>query len=74
MPGSLLDALLVGYGAQTDVGTAPVRDLSVGYGSKAEMPTGAHDVRFSPVCGRLRVGKNFFHVCSIGRCARVFGL
>ena len=32
------------------------------------------NVRFTPVCGRLRVGKNFFHVCSIGRCARVFGL
>src|ERR1043166_513783 len=28
-----------------------------------------------PVCGRLRVGKSFLHVCSsIGRCARVFGL
>jgi len=27
------------------------------------------------VCGRLRVGKSFFHVCSsIGRCSHVFGL
>jgi hypothetical protein len=25
------------------------------------------------VWGRLRGGKTFFHVCSIGRCARVFG-
>ena len=31
-------------------------------------------VRFTPMCGRLRVGKDFFHVCSIGRCAHVFGL
>jgi transposase len=28
----------------------------------------------SPMCGRLRIGKNFLHVCSIGRCAHVFGL
>ena len=26
------------------------------------------------MCGRLRVGKDFLHVCSIGRCAHVFGL
>jgi transposase-like protein len=26
------------------------------------------------MCGRLRVGKAFFHVCSIGRCSHVFGL
>ena len=26
------------------------------------------------MCGRLRVGKGFLHVCSIGRCGHVFGL
>ena len=26
------------------------------------------------MCGRLRVGKDFLHVCSIGRCSHVFGL
>ena len=26
------------------------------------------------MCGRLRVGKSFFHVCSLGRCSHVFGL
>jgi hypothetical protein len=26
------------------------------------------------MCGRLRVGKGFFHECSIGRCSHVFGL
>src|ERR1017187_4284761 len=26
------------------------------------------------MCGRLRVGKGFLHVCSIGRCSHVFGL
>jgi hypothetical protein len=26
------------------------------------------------MCGRLRVGKDFFHECSIGRCSHVFGL
>jgi hypothetical protein len=26
------------------------------------------------MCGRLRVGKSFFHACSIGRCSHVFGL
>ena len=28
----------------------------------------------SGMCGRLRVGKSFLHVCSIGRCSHVFGL
>jgi hypothetical protein len=28
----------------------------------------------TPMCGRLRVGKNFLHVCRIGRCGHVFGL
>ncbi len=26
------------------------------------------------MCGRLRVGKSFLHVSSIGRCSHVFGL
>src|SRR6195256_5725611 len=26
------------------------------------------------MCARLRVGKSFLHVCSIGRCSHVFGL
>ena len=26
------------------------------------------------MCGRLRVDKDFLHVCSIGRCSHVFGL
>src|ERR1700694_1500037 len=26
------------------------------------------------MCGRLRVGKDFLHVISIGRCSHVFGL
>ena len=26
------------------------------------------------MCGRFRVGKNFLHVCSFGRCSHVFGL
>jgi hypothetical protein len=29
---------------------------------------------FSAMCGRLRVGKGFLHVSSIGRCSHVFGL
>jgi hypothetical protein len=28
---------------------------------------------YPPKCGRLRVCKNFLHVCSIGSCAHVFG-
>src|SRR6266540_5977087 len=31
-------------------------------------------VRSTPMCGRLRVGKDFLHVRRIGRCAHVFGL
>jgi hypothetical protein len=26
------------------------------------------------MCGQLQVGKDFLHVCSIGRCSHVFGL
>jgi len=32
------------------------------------------DCSLSAMCGRLRVGKSFFHVCSLGRCSHVFGL
>ena len=32
------------------------------------------DCPLSAMCGRLRVGKSFLHVCSIGRCSHVFGL
>ena len=28
---------------------------------------------FAAMCGRLRVGQSFLHVCSIGRCSHVFG-
>ena len=31
-------------------------------------------LRIRAMCGRLRVGKSFLHVCSIGRCSHVFGL
>jgi hypothetical protein len=32
------------------------------------------EMTLSAMCGRLRVGKSFFHVCSIGRRSHVFGL
>src|SRR5665811_2346538 len=32
------------------------------------------DCPLCAMCGRLRVGKDFLHVCSIGRCSHVFGL
>src|SRR5512142_1625586 len=60
-------------GAKRQRQTALIRD-------KAILWTGCicvaiSHVRFTPVCGRLRVGKSFLHICSsIGRCARVFGL
>src|SRR5579872_650519 len=40
----------------------------------ADSTARSRHVRFVPLCGRLRVGKDFFHACRIGRCARVFGL
>jgi len=41
-------------------------------GSIASVWRSAHDFRFSPVCGRLRVGKDFFHVAgwSVRPCVR----
>jgi len=33
----------------------------------------AYSVRFTPMCGRLRVGKDFLH-SQAGRCSHVFGL
>jgi hypothetical protein len=54
----------------------PQERLHVRVGSFATELAGrqAGRVPLCPVCGRLRVGKNFFHACRIGRCARVFGL
>jgi hypothetical protein len=60
----------------------------VRFGSKADMCSAKRHVRFTPnsghsgrqsaclLCamwGRLKAGKNFLHVCSIGRCSHVFG-
>ena len=33
-----------------------------------------HQMTRWAMCGRLRVGKDFLHECSIGRCSHVFGL
>ena len=64
-------------------------NLDVRFGSKADICSAKRHVRFTPnnghsrlrlkcplsaMCGRLRVGKSFFHVCSLGRCSHVFGL
>jgi len=63
--------------------------LNVRFGSKADVTLLNFDVRFTPesghsptrsgcllwaMCGRLRVGKDFLHERSIGRCSHVFGL
>ena len=32
------------------------------------------NAHLSAMCGRLRVGKSFLHVCRLGRCSHVFGL
>ena len=62
---------------------------NVCFGSKADVTLLNFDVRFTPesghgsaviacplwaMCGRLRVGKDFLHERSIGRCSHVFGL
>ena len=44
------------------------------FGSTATERSHRFRVCFDLMCGRLRVGKNFLYVCSIGRCAHVFGL
>ena len=51
-----------------------VAQCKFGSGSLADIASRLPHVRFTPMCGRLRVGKDFFHACRIGRCARVFGL
>src|SRR5665811_2611489 len=52
---------------KTDVCTCPLRLESDRQSSKCYPSLYA-------MCGRLRVGKGFLHVCSIGRCSHVFGL
>ena len=62
---------------------------NVRFGSQPDMTLLNFDVRFTPnsghsspqlecplwaMCGRLRVGKDFLHERSIGRCSHVFGL
>src|SRR5262249_57596257 len=64
-------------------------ELAPSTASKVDISQCNRHVRFTPesghlqrnnrcplraMCGRLRVGKNFFHVCSVGRCGHVFGL
>ena len=45
-----------------------------GWGHSRRFSDVGCEFRFTPMCGRLRVGKNFLHVCRVGRCAHVFGL
>jgi hypothetical protein len=52
---------------------ARLPSCDVRFGSLADIAPALPNVRFTPVCGRLRVGKNFFHVAALVG-APVFGL
>ena len=47
---------------------------NVRFGPVADVAAPHGVSRLRAMCGRLRVGKGFLHVCSIGRCSHVFGL
>ena len=62
---------ITSWKAQLEEGAADV--FGSGGGNGGAQP--AIDVKsLHAMCGRLRVGKGFLHVCSIGRCSHVFGL
>jgi hypothetical protein len=42
--------------------------------SKATSLLRAREMTRRAMCGRLRIGKDFLHACSIGRSSHVFGL
>jgi hypothetical protein len=46
----------------------------VRYTSNSDQILQSSEMSRSAMCGRLRVGKDFLHECSIGRCGHVFGL
>jgi hypothetical protein len=52
---------------------APV-NCDVGFTPESRHRLSAFGCRLSAMCGRLRVGKDFLHERSIGRCSHVFGL
>jgi hypothetical protein len=60
----------VAFGGKADNCAANVR-----FGSKADMCSAQADVRFTPMCGRLRVGKDFLERVqhwSVQPCVRPF--
>ena len=60
---------------QTGVGEIDTSEagFDVRFRSKADV-SAPHRIGPCAMCGRLRVGKGFLHVCSIGQCSHVFGL
>ena len=46
----------------------------VRYTSNSHQILQSSEMSLRAMCGRLRVGKDFLHECSIGRCGHVFGL
>ena len=48
--------------------------INVRCDSNSDMIVRRIEVTLRAMCGRLRVGKDFLHECSIGRCGHVFGL
>jgi hypothetical protein len=48
--------------------------LHVRYSPDSDLRADIAGRRRGAMCGRLRVGKGYLHVRSIGRCSHVFGL
>jgi hypothetical protein len=46
----------------------------VRYTSNSDQILQSSEMSRMAMCGRLQVGKDFLHACSIGRCGHVFGL
>jgi CRP-like cAMP-binding protein len=56
------------------LGRVLINSVHVRFAPKATHIVWRRNMSRWAMCGRLRVGKNFLHVSSIGRCGHVFGL
>ena len=62
---------LMGYSVPMHLAPGPA---NVRYAPNSDRILRRSEMTLCAMCGRLRVGKDFLRVCSIGRCSHVFGL
>jgi hypothetical protein len=73
-PGTVsVDVAMSEMGDSRPMHSVPV-PINVRCYSNSDIIVRRSEVTLRAMCGRLRVGKDFLHECSIGRYSHVFGL